>query len=414
MAAPGLDLTQAPPFAAPLRFFLGAPLFLAAAGLLAAADAAWSRDVQALQSLALVHLLVLGFLGMVMLGALTQMLPVLAGAPLPGLKGVIRLAHGGLLLGTPLLAWGLAGGGPLPLTGAGCLLALGLLPFLLATALSLARGRRLDTTRAMALALLALAATLALGLVLLTWLAGLWSPADPADLLARHALMGLGGWIGILVMGVAWQVVPMLQLTPAYPPALTRALLLAGALGLAVILLAPPAWRWAGETLLALAALAFAVGTLDRQWRRKRRVPDVTLDYWRLGMACLIAAVLLLPVADEGRTGVLAGLLFLAGFAVAVVNGMLFKIVPFLAWFHLQAQKGILAQGLPSMKDYLPDGRARIQFRLHLAALACLLGAPFLPWLAVPGGVLLALSAVWLGMALFRAAILFHRQGGRF
>ena len=62
----------------------------------------------------------------------------------------------------------------------------------------------------------------------------------------------------------------------------------------------------------------------------------------------------------------------------------------------------------------MPDAAARGQFRLHLAALACLLPAPFLPSLAIPGGLLLAASAAWLGWNLVRAARLFRARGGRF
>ena len=412
MMGPGLALEQAPPFSVPLRFFLSAPVFLAAAGLLAAAYPDWSADPRTASALALTHLVTLGFLGMVMVGAMTQMLPVVAGAPLPRAKGVAAASHAALVLGSPLLAWGLAGGGETPLLAAGSLLAAGFVPFLIAAAISLARGRALDTLRAMMLALAALAATLAFGLLLTGWLSGLWSPAEPLAWLDRHMAAGLAGWVGILVMGVAWQVVPMLQLTPPYPARLTRMLLLAAAIGLVAALVPPAPWNLAGRIILALAAVVFALYTLDLQRRRKRKISDVTLSYWRLGMVCLAIAAPLLVVAEAPGPAALAGLLFLMGFAVSVVNGMLFKIVPFLAWFHLQAQKGIMAAGLPSMKDYLPDAAARGQFRLHLAALACLLPAPFFPILAIPGGILLAASALWLGWNLARAARLFRAHGG--
>jgi len=309
------------------------------------------------------------------------------------------------------------------LLAAGALLATGLLPFLGAASLSLLRGRALDTLRAMALALTALAATLALtalaatlacGLALLGWLAGLWLPADPAAWLNVHVLAGMAGWIGLLILGVAWQVVPMLQLTPAYPPRLTRFLLVAAGTGLLASWLPAESMRLAGKLLLALAAVVFALTTLRLQQQRKRKIPDVALSYWRLGMANLILAAALLPLANSPALQGLTGLLFLLGFAVSVVNGMLCKIVPFLAWFHLQGQRGMLASGLPSMKDYLPDAACRAQFRLHLAALACLLPAPFLPLMAAPGGLLLAASAILLGWNLTRAAQRFHACGGRF
>src|SRR3546814_3858608 len=42
---------------------------------------------------------------------------------------------------------------------------------------------------------------------------------------------------------------------------------------------------------LAAGILLFAVITLRLQGRRRRKLPDVTLDFWRLGMASLIACV---------------------------------------------------------------------------------------------------------------------------
>lgn len=98
MIGAGLAPEQGPPFTAPLRFFLTAPWFLVAAGLLAAFDPGWTEGPLSPTALALTHLLTLGFLGMVMLGALTQMLPVLAGAPMPGIRPVATIGHASLTL----------------------------------------------------------------------------------------------------------------------------------------------------------------------------------------------------------------------------------------------------------------------------------------------------------------------------
>jgi len=414
MIAPGLSLEQAPPLDVPLRFFLSAPLFLIAAGLGAALLPAWTGAPQTPAALALTHLVTLGFLGMAMLGALSQMLPVVAGAPLPGVRLVAWVSHLGVLLGTPCLALGLYGGQAALLTAGSGLLGLGLLVFLGAVGLALMRAQTTDTTQAMRLASFTLGVTLFLGLGLASWLIGYWAPDAPLHWLASHVLWGLGGWIGMLVMGSAWQVVPMLQLTPPYPPRLTRWLWRAMLVGLPLATLAPSPWHGGGRLLMALVLTAFAVTTLRLQGRRKRKLADVTLDFWRVGMVCLIAAALLaMAQALHGLPDswtLLAGLLFLIGFATSVVTGMLYKILPFLAWFHLQARVGF-RPGQPSMRDYLPEGRARGQFRLHLAALACLLAAPFLPWLAVPGGLLLAASAAWLGWHLWQVPRLYRQAG---
>lgn len=411
MIGPGLSPEQGPTFSVPLRFFLTAPIFLAAAGLGMALLPQWAASPHSPQALALTHLLTLGFLGMVMLGAMSQMLPVIAGAPLPQIKVVAWVSHLGLLTGTPLLALGLAGGGLLPLESGAGLLGLALITYLASAGQALVRAKTSDTTQAMRLAVAALAATLLLGLALAAWLGGHWLPAAPLDQLTGHALWGLAGWILVLVMGSAWQVVPMLQLTPPYPAALTRWAWRSLLIALPLASLAPPPWRGMGHLVIACVAIAFAGITLKLQGQRKRKLTDTTLDFWRIGMACLIAAAL--PFAALGWVDLpdaallLAALLFLLGFATSVVSGMLYKIVPFLAWFHLQAHLGF-KPGLPNMRDYLPGARARQHYRLHLAALILLLPAPYLPWLAVPGGLLLAAAAVSLHLNLARAYLLYR------
>ena len=39
-----------------------------------------------------------------------------------------------------------------------------------------------------------------------------------------HALWGLLGWVGLLVVAIAYEVVPMFQATPPYPPWMQRGL----------------------------------------------------------------------------------------------------------------------------------------------------------------------------------------------
>jgi hypothetical protein len=76
-----LSFDQAPPLAAPLRFFLTAPLFAILAALLvlwSGPELFASRWTGA--ALALTHLITVGFMLQVMLGAMLQILPVVAGA----------------------------------------------------------------------------------------------------------------------------------------------------------------------------------------------------------------------------------------------------------------------------------------------------------------------------------------------
>ncbi len=72
--------------------------------------------------------------------------------------------------------------------------------------------------------------------------------------------------------------------------------------------------------------------------------------------------------------------LLIAGFGVTVVNGMLYKkIVPFLAWHHLQ-HKGLRA---PNVRQFLPDTKATRQYQVQFCAVELLGAAPLWPaWLA--------------------------------
>lgn len=419
----GLAFEQAPPFSLPLRFFLTAPLFLITAGILIALtpDALASRWTP--QALAITHALTLGFLAMVMLGAMLQMLPVVAGSPVPAPRFVARASHIALTLGTIALMAGFLLAIPKAFAAGVILLLAAFAIFIIAAAISLAHAAANVTVNGMRLAVISLVFTIALGAALALLRAGWWNEAMESAS-AAHVGFGLLGWVLLLVVGVAYQVVPMFQITPPYPPRLSR-WLASAMFALLVLRAAAPIFPQPAVILLdaglAAGVLLFAFTTLSLQSRRRRKLPDITLDYWRAGMASLIACVLawmlaqLWPAwADSSAYPMLLGVLFLVGFAVSVVAGMLYKIVPFLAWFHLQAQLQAKAGTIPNMKQMIDEKNLRLQFRLHLAALALLVAAVAWPAaLYMPAGIVFALSALMLLVNLSAALRRYLQHGGR-
>ena len=416
MIPASLSLEQAPPLSAPLRFFLTAPLYLVAAGALLAFDGPEALGTRwGPATLALTHLLALGFAAQVMFGAALQVLPVVAGAPVPRVHAVATVAHLGLNLGTPLLAAGFLAGQPWLLQLATAPLAIGLGTLAIAATLALARARgvRSATRTGLQLAFGGLAVTLALGVLLALTLGGIVQLAL-LPLVAAHVAWGFVGWMLALVAAVAYQVVPMFQVTPPYPARAARWLLPTLFVTLALRTLA----GWAGlpaiataslDGLLAALALGFAAMTLWLQQRRRRRIADVTVQFWRFGMACLAAAALLhsvaaahAPLGEQPRLALAFGLLALPGFAVAVISGMIYRIVPFLMWFHARARAGA---GAPrGIQAIITPAAARGHLFLHLAGCALLGGALFRPAaLALPAGLLLAASGAWLARNVFGA-----------
>lgn len=418
----GLSLDQAPPIGVPLRFFITAPLFAFAAALLMlcrGADVFSSRWNPAM--LGVTHMLTLGYMGMIMQGAILQMLPVVAGTPVRRPVLVAAITHTLGVLGIILLCCGLIFSAPMLLKIA--LPVLGTVLFLFAVLVVVTLRRALPqnmTARAMRLAALMLAATVLLGLILLSNHAFGWWLQERETLADLHLSWGLLGWVGLLVMGVAYQVVPMFQLTPAYPAKLTR--WLAPVIFLLLLLLATTSHattlRLTLEILLAAGFAVFALITLQLQTRRRRKLPDVSLDFWRCGMISLLLAIALWlaaqfapAIGDMPSYSMLLGLLMIVGFAMSVINGMLYKIVPFLAWFHMQSKRGATSSNaIPNVREILPESRTRRQMWLHFAALCALLVATIFPALSFyPAVVLFGASNLWLWLNIVAANHTYRR-----
>ena len=408
-----LSFEQSPPLAAPARFFYTAPVFgLMAGGLLLieGADVFMSRWSPA--ALALAHLLTVGFLTQVMLGALIQVLPVVAGANIERPNRVATLVHAFLSSGTVFLAAGFWLSLPFLLhSGAVCLgLAVGL--FLVAAGRSLRHVKSTSPTiRGIKLSLVGLAGLLWLGLFLVYGLAA-GSRFSLPGLTDLHAVWGFAAWGGMLVMSMAYVVIPMFQLTPAYA---SRAAWRGTVWVLGLVLLWSLAFFLELSLLLgfaklglALSGLWFALWTLRLQSQRRRAKKDAHSAYWQLSMMSLIIACLMLltaaglpEVAAWAGWDFLLAVWLLPGVFISCIIGMLYKILPFLCWLHLQHEgRGKQA---PHVNRLLPEVDAMRQFRCHcLMLLLCLL-AVFVPdYLAQPAGLGVMLSMGWLGWNLWR------------
>jgi hypothetical protein len=408
---PSLSFDQAPPISVPYRFFLVAPWFGVMAGLLLA----WSGP-EALASrwtpeaLALTHLLALGFMLQGMCGALFQFIPVAVGGNVWRPKLVASTVQPTLLLATLLLVGGLLFSRSALLSAAVFLFLPAIGGFVVVVALALWRTPATGMTLwAMRLAIGGLAVTLLLGALLAEAVAhGLSLPI--IELTNVHLAWGLGGWALMLLAGVSYHVVPMFQLTRPYPMRFTQVfaplllfLLLAWSLRLLI-----DAERWTPAIAAPLLLMLAAYGgmTLWLQYTRRRKIHDATSLYFRVAMLSLLgftfsaAAILSWPaLAAEPRAMIWLGVLAFAGVFVSAISGMMYKIVPFLNWLHLQ-RLGAPLSAVPNMKKMIPAEAMTGQLRLHVLAVGLLLAAVWLPGLSRLAGIALACSMVWLGLNL--------------
>ena len=421
---PNLSFEQAPPMSVPFRFFMTAPWFGAAAGLLVAwigPDALVSRWAPG--ALAATHLLVAGFMLQAMCGALLQFVPVAAGGNVWRPKLLAAVVHPLLAVGALLLAAAFVTfKGPM-FAAAAHVFGVAIGAYVVVVGLALRRTPACGPTlMALRLAVAGLAVTAALGVTLATTI-GSGSNLPLLEITQVHAAWGLGGWALMLVMGVSYFVVPMFQLTPPYPARLAWGL----PLGL-ILVLALWSWQISGVTapwqkavFLAGTSLGavFAGTTLMLQSRRRRKLTDPTLAFFRGAMAALLLVALsglwfaIDSDADANpRAAVWMGMLAIPGVFVSVISGMLYKIVPFLNWLHLQRIGGP-GSIPPNIREMIPESAMRGQMRLHFAALAALLLAVALPALTRPAGLLFAVSCAWLGVNLAGGVRTYLRFKGR-
>lgn len=401
-----LDFRQAPPLSIPLRFMLTAPLFgVAGASLLlwSGADALHSRWQPA--TFASLHCFTAGFMMQAMLGALWQVMPVVAGVVIVRPSLVAALSHVGLTGGAMLLVLGMMGAtfsSPVMVTAGAVVMTASIAIFIAASLPALARsGLQAESARLLALALVGLGGTAVAGLVLARALFGGQPFDDIAGLIDLHATWAFAGWALPLVAAVALQFVPMFYMTGNYPrfaDIYLVTLILALLLSVCAVIFANSWLRLAGAAIASLGAVGFAGVTLWRFARRRRPKRDATSIGWQLAMTSILGSVVLLAarlLATEtpfaSPLELAFGALAVLGVFVTLIGAMLMRILPFLASLHLAAGGG------GWRLDHAPGDRAqRAQVWLQAIAAVAMALAAALPELARWAAALLLASQLLL------------------
>jgi hypothetical protein len=260
--------------------------------------------------------------------------------------------------------------------------------------------------RGLRMALVGLSVTVSIGL--LQAVVRGWSLSLPTVQLANvHLGWGFVAWGCALLGAVGFVAVPMFQQTPSYPSWFGRGYGYA-TLGLVLSWTAAELlqWDWAALVLsigVVLMAASFAGTTLYLQSLSKRPTFDAVHRLWWVAMVSALAACALWVGAQVFPTlkqwqgwPLLFGTLVLFGGFMSVMVGMLYKIVPFLIWLHLQ-NRGSGRLVAPNMKKVLAQNLIDRQTGAHFCAFGLLVLAVMWPqWFVYPAGVALVLANGWL------------------
>ena len=378
----GVSLDQAPPEDIPVRFFLSAPILGILAGLLIAfAGQDLFISNWSMETIALTHVFTLGWLTMIMMGSFYQMVPVLVGGTVPFISAS-RVVHAGFSLGVLLIVSGIYLLNELLIIAASSLLLTSLLFFIVQIIIALfkVKGDR-PTVVAMRISILAFLFTVLLGIYFSGGHASIWElPDNRIGMTVSHLVLGLFGWVGCLIMGVGFHVIPMFYMTPEFDK--KKAYIILCLYGISLIAL-PAVFLFEKGMLITLLAgvpglvslivFSFMLSSLIR--KRKRKISDTTLRAWKSALILLpmsLLAFIAIPIIDHDAVLFVFGILFILGFGLTVTTGMLYKILPFLIWFH-RFSLLIGKVKVPLMRDISSDKLAARQVYIFYAALAILL-----------------------------------------
>ncbi|MCR6500091.1 hypothetical protein MUO32_13665 [Shinella sp. CPCC 101442] len=373
-----------------MSYFAAACLMLVAGqGLMVAGYGYPSADVGAPETLVLVHLVAIGWLSLLMAGALLQFVPVLIGRAIVG----GRFAAPALLLllgGLGCLVGGfvaLSGAIDLPLAllpvgGLLLLAGFGLFAAILAATLYAARPLPLPA-RFVATGLVALLGAALIGFAFTGALSGVVeSPLLDrlvADGVELHAALGLGGWLSATAVGVSYRLFSMFLLAPEVERSTSRAAwwgasLAVGLVTTAVVFVMSGIFggtlAFACALLLTLVAVALYGADILHIYRaRKRKQAELNIRASFAALALFALSVLLLnvPALRTGNLVATVVYLFVFGWLTGLGLAQLYKIVAFLTW--LEAYGPVLGRApVPRVQDLVDERHAHILFRIYYGA----------------------------------------------
>jgi hypothetical protein len=375
-----------------LSYFAAAMLFLIAAEVLMTLGFGYpAAALQAPETLIVVHFITIGWLSLLMCGALFQFVPVLVARPLysnslplPTLACLIT-GLGALLLGFLQIA-----GTVMPhfafLPAAAILLALGFALALWNLGRTLWAARPLPLpARFVAVGLFSAGATVTFGVIFALVLGGATTYPHLVDVTANgvplHAIAGLGGWLTFTAMGVSYRLLAMFMLAPELHGPATRGALYAGAAALAIAIGGGAAAICIGTsiqtmlavaTLLGLTALALYGRDILHVYRtRKRRLIELNsrmAAFALVNLAAVVVLTLFLIVFDKLDAHIGTVVFFVSfGWLSGLALAKLYKIVAFLTW--LECYGPVLGKmATPRVQDLAVEPRALRWYLLYFTA----------------------------------------------
>jgi hypothetical protein len=317
-------------------------------------------------TLSWVHIFLLGFVMMVIFGAMAQLVPVVLEVGHFAVE-LYYIIYPLLLIGSVMMSYGFLNS-PALLPYGGIIVLISLLIFVLETFLTINKVKKLNLV--MSSVLLAnsfLFLGLIFGILMALGYAGTID-IDVISLLKAHIYLVLAGYVGVTIMGMSLVLLPMFWLSHSFSwKPITYALYLVS-FGVVSVMFASLfdstilEYTGYGLTLLALSLYFYQVYIIFKT--RVRIDKDIYLkslifSYLSL-FTTIIMGIIYIFIPIQSLLISICWLVFL-GFITFIINGHLYKIVPFLVWYQ-RFSPLIGKQKVPMLAEMIPVKSSKFQF----------------------------------------------------
>ena len=356
----------APPFKLIAPYFIiGSISFVISVALLFGFDISNLSNMNN-TTLSWVHIFLLGFVMMVIFGAMAQLVPVVLEVGHFAVE-LYYVIYPLLFTGTVLMAYGFLSA-PALLPYGGIVVLIALLIFVLETFLTIKKVKNFNLVMtSVLLANTFLFFGLIFGILMALGYAGTIN-IDIASLLKAHIYLVLAGYVGVTIMGMSLILLPMFWLSHSFSwKPVTYALYIVSFGVISVVLsslIDNNILEYIGyiSTLIALCFYFYQIYIIYKT--RVRMDNDIYLHSLIFSYSSLIITIILgivYMIYPSTNLLLTIGWILFLGYVTFIINGHLYKIVPFLVWYE-RFSPLIGKQKVPMLADMVPVFSAKFQF----------------------------------------------------
>lgn len=423
----GLSTKNAPsPYVVIPHYAFGAVAFLAACVILYFVAPDLTRHYMSPKLFTLTHLLALGWITMIIFGALYQLIPVVMEVRLYSEKLAFTtfILFGAGLITLSISFWTFIFSSSIGLEVGGYLIVAAVVLFTINIIMTSVKTERKTIENTFIItSILWLLLTVILGIIIVLNFKLQFISSSHLQLLKIHAHIGFVGWFLLLVVGVASKLMPMFLIVHGVPrKLLVYSFYLINA-GLLLITIGyyyfPEIWFLTlSGVLIILGVIAFLRFNFVAFGKRIRKKLDVGLKLSATAFIMLAITLLLSILAVinpdsvasiQIRIQIVYGVLIVLGFLSALVLGQTYKTLPFIIWLQ-KYQSKVGKSKVPLPMELYSDKIAHYHFYTYVLGMIALMTGIFVNEIIVIeiGAVLLVITAILYNYNVFK--IIFHKE----